>query len=106
MPPRRGLETHPRNYLVPDGTWPDGPLTEDAPDEARFVMGVGQRLKAHLEVNGLSMNAVSRATNVPVQTVSNLLSGASWGDVPIIYRLEAGLRVKLWEHASESAQES
>ena len=96
MPARRGLETHPRNYLASDGIWPDGPLTEDAPDEARFVMSVGQRLKAHCEANSLSMNAVARVTNVPVQTVSNLLSGKSWGDVPIIWRLEAGLGADLW----------
>lgn len=97
MPPRRGLKTNPRDYLTADGTWPEGPLTDDAPDEARFAMGVGQRLKAHCEASSLSMNAVSRATNVPVQTVINLLTGKSWGDLPIIYRLEAGLRVRLWD---------
>ena len=59
-------------------------------------MGVGQRMKAHCEANGLSMNAVSRATNVPVQTVINLLTGRTWGDLPIIYRLEAGLQTRLW----------
>lgn len=101
MPARRGLKTNPRDYLTAGGTWPEGPLTEDAPDEARFVMGVSQRLKAHCDANGLSMNAVSRATNVPVQTVSNLLSGKSWGDVPIIYRLEAGLGVRLWDSAHQ-----
>ena len=104
MPPRRGLKTNPRDYLIPDGTWPEGPLAHDAPDEARFAMGVGQRLKAHCEANGLSMNAVSRVTNVPVQTVINLLTGKSWGDLPIIYRLEAGLGARLWsdEHADEA----
>ena len=59
-------------------------------------MGVGQRLKAHCEANSLSMNAVSRATNVPVQTVINLVTGKTWGDLPIIYRLEAGLDADLW----------
>ena len=104
MPARRGLKTNPRDYLTPDGTWPDGPLTDDAPDEARFAMGVGQRLKAHCEANGLSMNAVSRATNVPVQTVINLLTGKSWGDLPILFRLEAGLGVSLWcdKHTSRA----
>lgn len=59
-------------------------------------MGLSQRLKAHCDAHGLSMNAVSRATNVPVQTVINLATGKTWGDVPIIYRLEAGLGVRLW----------
>ena len=68
--------------------------------------GVGQRLKAHCETNVLSMNAVSRATNVPVQTVINLLTGKSWGDLPIIYRLEAGLGTRLWVNTSVPAEES
>ena len=97
VPPRRGLKTSPCDYLA-DGTWPEGPLVDDAPDEARFAMEVGQRLKAHCEANGLSMNAVSRATNVHTQTVINLLAGKTWGDLPIIYRLEAGLGARLWEH--------
>ena len=74
---------------------------DDAPDEARFALEVGQRLKAHCEENGLSMNAVSRATNVHTQTVINLLAGRTWGDLPIIYRLEAGLGIRLWEHAAD-----
>ena len=82
MPPRRDLKTNPRDYLTSDGTWPEGPLAADAPDEARFALELGQRLKAHCEANGLSMNAVSRATNVTVQTVINLLTGKSWGDLP------------------------
>ena len=97
MPARRGLKTNPRDYLTSDGTWPDGPLADDAPAEARFALGVGQRLKAHCDTNGLSMNAVSRATNVPVQTVINLVTGKTWGDLPIIYRLEAGLGVRFVE---------
>ena len=98
VPPRRGLKTSPCDYLAADGTWPEGPLADDAPDEARFAMEVGQRLRAHCEANGLSMNAVSRATNVHTQTVINLLAGKTWGDLPIIYRLEAGLGARLWEH--------
>ena len=92
---RRGLKTNPRDYLTPDGSWPEGPLTDDAPDEARFAMGVGQRMKAHCEANGLSMNAVSRATNVPVQTVINLLT-AEHGETCPHLRLEAGLQTRLW----------
>ena len=96
VPQRRGLKTSPCDYLAAGETWPDGPLADDAPDEARFALQVGQRLKAHCEANGLSMNAVSRATNVHTQTVINLLAGRTWGDLPIIYRLEAGLGVRLW----------
>ena len=33
----------PCDYLGAGGTWPEGPLAEDAPDEARFALEVGQR---------------------------------------------------------------
>ena len=104
VPSRRGLKTNPCDYLAAGGTWPEGPLAEDAPDEARFALQVGQRLKAHCEGNGLSMNAVSRATNVHTQTVINLLAGRTWGDLPILFRLEAGLGVSLWcdKHTSRA----
>ena len=42
------------------------------------------------------MNDVSLATNVHTQTVVNLLAGRTWGDLPIIYPLEARLGVRLW----------
>ena len=42
------------------------------------------------------MNAVSRATNVHTQTVINFLAGRTWGDLPIIWRLEVGLGVSRW----------
>ena len=50
------------------------------------------------------MNAVSRATNVHTQTVINLLAGRTWGDLPILFRLEAGLGVSLWcdKHTSRA----
>ena len=46
------------------------------------------------------MNAVSRATRFHSHTVINFLAGRTWGNLPIIYRLEAGLGVRLWEHAA------
>ena len=102
VPPRRGLTTNPCNYLSASGPWPDGPLADDAPDEARFALEVRQRLKAHCDANGLSMNAVSRATNVYTQTIINFLAGRTWGDLPIIYRLQAGLGVRLWANCDPS----
>ena len=44
-------------------------------------------------------NAVFRATNGPTQLVINLLSGRAWGDLPILFRLEAGLGIRLWVNA-------
>ena len=41
------------------------------------------------------MNAMSRIANVPVQTVINLVSGKSWGDLAVADRLEARLGTRL-----------
>ena len=49
MPPRRGLKTSPCDYRAAGRTSPDGPLSDDAPDEASFALEVGQRLKPHCD---------------------------------------------------------
>ena len=40
--------------------------------------------------------AQAAGTLTTVQAVINLVAGETWGDLPIIYRLEAGLEVGLW----------
>ena len=82
MPPRRGLKSSACDHLAAGGTWPEGPLTEDALDEARFALEVGQRLIAHCDANGVSINVVSRAPTFTRKTVINLLAGRTWGDLP------------------------
>ena len=99
VPRRRGLKPCPSDYLAPNQKWPDGSLVADAPDVARFVQTLVRRLNSACGGNERpSIYAVAKKADVNPQTVFNLLHGKTWGDVPIIYRLEAAIGQELWTH--------
>ena len=94
MPARRNLAARPNEYLADDGTWPEGPLEDDAPDEAEFVMEISQRLKNACKDR--SKRSVARDADMDPQTILNIIKGATWCEVPTIYRLEKALQLHLW----------
>lgn len=94
MPARTGLRGHPADYLATGEEWPHGRLVRDAPDEVRLVAGIVQRLQA--VADGLGTREMSRRAGLSPQTVSNLLTGKTYGDVVTIARLERALDVELW----------
>ena len=99
MPRRRGLQPCPIDYLAPGQEWPDGDLLADAPDVAKFVQKLVQRLNKECSSDQTpSVYAVAKKANINSQTVFNLLSGKTWGDLPIIYKLEAAIAHNLWTH--------
>jgi len=93
MAARRELKATPKDYLVDETTWPEGPLTEPKP-EVEFLMEIARRLKS--QVDETSHRAVARAAGIDHQTVINIIRGNTWGEVPTIYRLEKGLQISLW----------
>ena len=95
MPARRNLEPRPRDYLAEDEDWPRGLLEEGAPPEAKFVMEIARRLKEACE--GRSERSVARAADVDRKTITNILNGDTWCEVPTIYRLEKALQIHLWQ---------
>ena len=95
MPARRNLEARPDEYLADDGTWPEGPLKDDAPDEAEFVLEISRRLKDACK--NRSKRSVARDAGMDTQTVINIIKGATWCEVPTIYRLEKALQIRLWQ---------
>ena len=99
MPRRRGLQPCPIDYLAPGQEWPDGDLLADAPDVAKFVQKLVQRLNKECSSDQTpSVYAVAKKANINSQTVFNLLSGKTWGDLPILYKLEAAIAHNLWTH--------
>ena len=105
MPSRRGLKRSPIDYLADDQKWPYGRLVEDAPKVAKFVQQLIQQLNEACGGEGQpTVYAVAKKANVNAQTITNLLNGTTWGDVPIIYKLEATLERELWtyEHVPAS----
>jgi transcriptional regulator with XRE-family HTH domain len=103
--PARGLAATPREYLA-RGEWPEGSLRRSAPYEALKVAEISQRLK--VAIAGRSLRTVAADSGVSVGTLSNLLSGKTWGDVVTLARLERALGVELWSgtgHAGEPDNE-
>lgn len=99
MPRRRGLKSCPIDYLAPGEKWPHGNLIDGAPDVAKFVQKLVQRLNTECSSNDTpSVYAVAKKADINSQTVFNLLAGKTWGDLPIIFKLEAAIAHNLWTH--------
>ena len=103
MPPRPGLETHPRDYLKSGGKdWPDGELEIPGDPEAavpavvHFVRYFAQRLKAALDDTGKSRYRVAKEAGIHPTTVTNIIVGKHWPNLTTIYRLEVALERRLW----------
>lgn len=90
------MPDEPRSHLVASDEWPDGPLKDTAPAEAVLLRQICQTLKRAQEAKGLSTRQLAREVSIAPSTVSDLLSGASWGTFRTIAALEKGLGVGLW----------
>ena len=98
MPARRGLLPQPWRYLTVgnQAKWPQGALWRDAPMAAYFTRAVARRLKAILKDDGWTVYRLAKEAGVSRQTIANILTGATWSDLPTIYRLEVALQQRLW----------
>ena len=94
MPAQHNLRKRPSCHLTADGDWPDGPLEDNPPGEARLALALSRRLKQALQ--GRSNRAVAKAAKLDRRTILQLVNGYSWGRVPTIARLEKALGVQLW----------
>jgi transcriptional regulator with XRE-family HTH domain len=94
MPARTGLRGHPADYLAPGEEWPHGELVADTPPEVRLVAGVVGRLR--VVADDLGTRKVARRAGLSPQTISNLLTGRTYGDLVTVARLERALEVHLW----------
>ncbi len=65
-----------------------------APPEADFLMEIARRLKNACE--NRSERSVAREADLDKKTITNILRGATWCEVPTIYRLETALQTHLW----------
>ena len=105
MTRRKGLEPQPRCYLAA-GEWPEGPLVDDAPPEAKLAQELSRRFKSAYDARGLKIRPTARKLGISVTTVHNLLHGKTWGDVITIARIEMGFGIQLWasqQNAGRSA---
>lgn len=63
---------------------------------AYFTRAVARRLKAILKDDGWTVYRLAKEAGVSRQTIANILTGATWSDLPTIYRLEVALQQRLW----------
>lgn len=99
MPQRRGLASQPYVYLRGSRKkdWPEGTLIKSAPQAAHFIKAVAQRLKDILaDEDAPSAYALAHKAGISRQTITNILQGTTWSDLPTIYRLEVALQQRLW----------
>ena len=98
MPKRRGLSSQPWHYLrvLKQERWPEGALLPSAPGVAHFSKAVAQRLKDKLANSDWTAYKLAKAAGISRQTITNILTGATWSDLPTIYRLETALQDRLW----------
>ena len=93
------LEPRPNQYLAAGGTWPDGPLTNDALPEAVLARALCEKFRVIYEARYNS--DTSRTANkleVSEATVEGLLNGGAWPDLATIARIERNHRVALSPH--------
>ena len=84
----------PRDYLVDGAEWPTGLLRSNAPPTARLLKAIATRLNQ--AIGDKSLREVAELCDVASQTVRNIRTGATWGDVTTIAQLERGLNIDLW----------
>lgn len=99
MARRPTLESQLCAYLAPGETWPEGQLVDDAPAAAHFARRLVLQLQQECKIaSNLSMHAIAKQADVNPQTVANLLSGNTWGEIPTIFQLETAIKQEHWTH--------
>ena len=84
----------PREWVVPDGSWPAGPFQEGAPPYARVTAAIACRYQ---EVVGTrSLRSVARAAGIDPTSLGRTLAGETVPDVHTIAVLEDALETELW----------
>ena len=91
------LEPRPNCYVAAGGSWPDGPLIEDAPPEAVLAQELTEKFRGIHEArhNGDTSQAADKL-EVSEATVEGLLNGSAWPDLATIARIERNHRAALW----------
>ena len=99
MPRRKGIKAHPRLHLVPGGTWPDGPLEENAPLEALLAQDISKKFCEAVKARGWTRAEIARKTGISRKTIINIQNGDTWLDLPTIDRMERKLKLNFWNRA-------
>ena len=87
----------PTQWLVADGTWPDGPFRPDTPGYVRTAAGVAARINAHLRTHAMTAAAFAAAAGIDPGTLSRVLSGSNLPDLHTLHAVELAAGTALWD---------
>lgn len=79
---------------MPDGTWPDGPIDDDAPAGVAIAAHIARVVINTAGSPGLDLLADKAALDR--KTLRSVVAGDTWPDLPTLVALEASLGVSLW----------
>ena len=77
----------PTDYVAPGKKWPEGPLADNAPKEARLAQGIAVKILDQIEKNNTTRHAVAKRTGIDTQTLYNVLDGKNWPNFVTVARL-------------------
>ena len=93
------LEPRPNRYVAAGGSWPDGPLSEDAPPEVVVAQELSEKFRGIYEARYDSdTSTAADGLEVSEATVEGLLNGSAWPDLATVARIERNHQVTLWPH--------
>ncbi len=104
--PRRAQQFGAPKEWVDDaagGTWPAGPLMDDAPPGVRYAAEIATALRKVIDDSGESITAVAEALNVHRSTVYGWLDGDVYPDSFSLAAAEAHFKARLWPSTSPTA---
>lgn len=84
----------PRTWVREGGSWPAGPLADDAPPYATVTAVVVERYLAAAQ--GRSLRSVARGAGIDPTSLGRMLAGETVPDVHTVAVLEQALDAELW----------
>lgn len=97
MPRRPGIPGPPNSYLAADGTWPDGPFQDDAPETIRVAAHIASRIRDAVAEAGLNVTQVSDGLGIARSTYYDIVNnGTVLPDLHTMVRAEVFLNIRVW----------
>lgn len=96
--PEHPQRNAPCDYIAEGKKWPEGPLADTAPKEARLAQGIAKQVIKQIDRNDTTIKKVAAAQQLRIKTLQDLIDGKTWPDLVTVARLEIHFDRRLWGH--------
>lgn len=96
VPRRKDLAGPPKGFVVPGGTWPEGPFVEGAPPAIGVAAHISAQLRVAIAESRQSMTQVAAGLQVARTTVYDILNGTTFPDITTIANAQRYFNQELW----------